>query len=208
LLLAIPAARRGTSGAFDRVEVEARRVKDLVDELLEVARAEVDPTALLLEPLDLEMLLTEIADHCAIEALDRGCEIQLSISHAGTVIGDVDLLRRAIENVLRNAMQHTPEGTRIDFSSQGDDDFATIAVRDWGPGVPDAALAEIFRPFYRADAGRGRTTGGVGLGLAIAQRAIALHRGSIRAENCEPGLRVTIRLPRSPWPDGPPQRTA
>ena len=105
-------------------------------------------------------------------------------------------------------MQHTPEGTRIDFSSQSDDDFATIAVRDWGPGVPDAALAELFRPFYRVDAGRGRTTGGVGLGLAIAQRAIALHRGSIRAENCEPGLRVTIRLPRSPWPDGPPQRTA
>ena len=67
-------------------------MKDLVDGLLEVARAEVDPTALQLEPLDLEMLLTEIADHCAIEALDRGCEIQLSISHAGTVIGDVDLL--------------------------------------------------------------------------------------------------------------------
>ena len=209
LLLAIPAARRGGSGALERVEMEARRVKDLVDELLEVARAEVDPTALLLEPLDLEMLLTEIADHCAIEALDRGCEIQLSISHAGTVIGDVDLLRRAIENVLRNAMQHTPEGTRIDISGQGDDEFATIAVRDWGPGVPDAALAELFRPFYRVDAGRGRTTGGVGLGLAIAQRAIAVHRGTIRADNCEPGLRVTMRLSRRPWSgDGPPQRPA
>ena len=209
LLLAIPAARRGGSGALERVEMEARRVKDLVDELLEVARAEVDPTALQLEPLDLEMLLTEIADHCAIEALDRGCEIQLLLSQAGTVIGDVDLLRRAIENVLRNAVQHAPESTRIDISSQGDDDFAIIAVRDWGPGVPDPALAELFRPFYRVDAGRGRTTGGVGLGLAIAQRAIAVHRGTIRADNCEPGLRVTMRLPRRPWSgDGPPHRPA
>ena len=95
-------------------------------------------------------------------------------------------------------MQHTPEGTRIDISSQGDHDFATIAIRDWGPGVPDSALDGIFRPFYRVDAGRGRTTGGVGLGLAIAQRAIAVHGGTIPANNCEPGLRVTIRLPRRP----------
>ena len=196
LMLAIPAARRGASGALERIETEASRVNGLVDELLEVARAEADPTALQLEPLDLEMLLTEIADHCAIEALDRGCAIQLLLSQAGTLIGDVDLLRRAIENVIRNAMQHTPEGTRIEISSQGGDDFATIAIRDWGPGVPDSALAEIFRPFYRMDSGRGRTTGGVGLGLAIAQRAIAVHGGTIRANNCEPGLRVTIRLPR------------
>jgi two-component system sensor histidine kinase CpxA len=207
LLLAIPAARRGASGALDRVETEASRVNDLVDELLEVARAEVNSTALQLEPLDLEMLLTEIADHCAIEALDRGCEIQLFLSQAGTLIGDVDLLRRAIENVLRNAVQHTPEGTRIHVSSQGDDDFATIAIRDWGPGVPDPALAEIFRPFYRVDAGRGRTTGGVGLGLAIAQRAIAVHRGTIRADNCRPGLCVTIRLPRHPFSGGGPKGT-
>jgi two-component system sensor histidine kinase CpxA len=198
LMLAIPAARRGASGALDRVETEASRVNDLVDELLEVARAEADPAALQLESLDLEMLLTEIADHCAIEALDRGCEIQLFLSQAGTLIGDGDLLGRAIENVIRNAVQHTPEGTRIDISSQGDDDFATIAIRDWGPGVPDSALAGIFRPFYRVDAGRGRTTGGVGLGLAIAQRAIAVHGGTIHANNCDPGLRVTIRLPRHP----------
>jgi two-component system sensor histidine kinase CpxA len=111
-------------------------------------------------------------------------------------MGDADLLRRAIENVLRNAVQHTPEGTRIRLSGNGDEGSATIAVRDWGPGVPDAALAEIFGPFYRADASRDRSTGGVGLGLAIAQRAIALHRGTIRAENCQPGLRITMRLPR------------
>jgi two-component system sensor histidine kinase CpxA len=208
LLMAIPAARRGASGALDRVEKEASRVNDLVDELLEVAHAELDPTALELEPVDLELLLTDIADRCAIEAADRGCEIQLCLSRAGTLTGDVDLLSRAIENVLRNAVQHTPEGTRIEISTQGGDDFATIAVRDWGPGVPDAALAELFRPFYRVNAGRGGAAGGVGLGLAIAQRAIAVHRGSIHAENCQPGLRIAIRLPRNPWTGGPPQPSA
>jgi len=196
LLLAIPGARCGAAGALARIEMEASRVNDLVDELLEVARAEVDPMALEAEPVDIKSLLTEIADHCAIEAVDRGCEIQLALFRPGTVMGDADLLRRAIENVLRNAVQHTPEGTRIRLSGSGDEGSATIAVRDWGPGVPDTALAEIFGPFYRADASRDRSTGGVGLGLAIAQRAIALHRGTIRAENCQPGLRVTMRLPR------------
>jgi two-component system sensor histidine kinase CpxA len=197
LLMAIPAARRGASGALDRVEQEAGRVNDLVDELLEVARAELDPTALELEPVNLETLLTDIADRCAIEAAGRGCEIQLCLSRTGALTGDADLLSHAIENVLRNAVQHTPEGTRIEISTQGGTDFATISVRDWGPGVPDPALAEIFRPFYRVAAGPGGTTGGVGLGLAIAQRAIAVHGGSIYAENCQPGLRVTIRLPRN-----------
>jgi two-component system sensor histidine kinase CpxA len=196
LLLAIPGARCGAAGALARIEMEASRVNDLVDELLEVARAEVDPTALETEPVDIGSLLTEIADHCAIEAVDRGCEIQLALFRPGTVMGDAGLLRRAIENVLRNAVQHTPEGTRIRLCGNGDEGAATIAVRDWGPGVPDTALAEIFGPFYRADASRDRSTGGVGLGLAIAQRAIALHGGTIRAENCQPGLRVTMRLPR------------
>ena len=196
LLLAIPGARRGADGALARIEMEASRVNDLVDELLEVARAEVDPTALEAEPVDIGSLLAEIADHCAIEAVDRGCEIQLALFRPGTVMGDADLLRRAIENVLRNAVQHTPEGTHIRLSGSGDEGSATIAVRDWGPGVPDTALTEIFGPFYRADAFRDRSTGGVGLGLAIAQRAIALHRGTIRAENCQPGLRITMRLPR------------
>jgi two-component system sensor histidine kinase CpxA len=196
LLLAIPGARCGAAGALARIEMEASRVNDLVDELLEVARAEADPSALEVETVDIGSLLTELADQCAIEAVDRGCEIELALFSPGTVMGDADLLRRAIENVLRNAVQHTPEGTHIRLSGSGDEVSATIAVRDWGPGVPDTALAEIFGPFYRADASRDRSTGGVGLGLAIAQRAIALQRGTIRAENCRPGLRVTMRLPR------------
>jgi signal transduction histidine kinase len=197
LLLAIPVARRGALGGLDRIEVEASRVNVLVEELLEVARAEVDPTALEMESVDLEMLLAEIADHCRIEALDRGCEIQLRLERPGSILADVDLLTRAIENVLRNAVQHTPRGTQIQLSSYAEYQSAIITVRDMGPGVPEAALAEIFRPFYRVDAGRDRATSGTGLGLAIAERAIAVHRGVIWAANCHPGLLVTLRLPRS-----------
>jgi len=197
LFMAIPAARKGAPGSLDRIEMEAGRMKDLVDELIEVARAETDPTALQLDPVDLRSLLTEVADNGAMEALDRGCEIQLKLGSAKSkVMGDVDLLRRAIENILRNAVQHTPKGTRIELSCADDGDFATVKVRDWGSGVPIAELAELFRPFYRADPSSGGNTGGAGLGLAIAQRAITLNRGTVWAENSYPGLSVVIRLPR------------
>jgi two-component system sensor histidine kinase CpxA len=196
LMMAIPRVRRGTTGALEQIEVEASRVNDLVEELLEVARAEVDPSALQLEPVNLQCLLAEIADRCEIEAKERNCEIQLTFSDPGSIIGDAELLRRAIENVLRNAVRHTGEGTRIHVYACGDADSAAISIRDWGPGVPIGALTEIFKPFYRVETARDRTAGGVGLGLAIAQRAIAVHRGTILADNSAPGLRVTIRLPR------------
>ncbi len=117
-------------------------------------------------------------------------------SAPGYVTADGELLRRAIEKVLRNAIQHTQEGTRVQLFGGGGQHEAVIAVRDWEPGVPDQALAGIFQPFYRIDAAQGRSSGGVGLGLSIAQRAVAVHRGTIFAENCAPGLRVTIRIPR------------
>jgi two-component system sensor histidine kinase CpxA len=196
LLLAIPRARAGMPAALDHIEMEADRVNRLLDGLLEVARAEVDPGLLDWAPVDLDSLLTELADECALEASGRGCEIETSgADGAGIVHGDAELLRRAIENIVRNAIQHAPPGTRILLYGGTDADSAIVSVRDRGPGVPDRALSKIFQPFYRVDAAD-RMSSGAGLGLAIAQRAIALHGGNVRAENCAPGLRVTIRLPR------------
>jgi signal transduction histidine kinase len=197
LMLAIPLARRGAAGSLDRIEIETGRMTELVQELLEVARAEVDPATLELEPVEMEYLLTEIIGHCAIEAAARNCNIELSGSDPGAVGCDRDLLRRAIENVLRNAVQHSPSGRRIDVWFGGDAECVVVSVRDRGPGVPGGELEAIFRPFFRVDGARDRVHGGVGLGLSIAQRAVALHRGTIEAENCSPGLRVTIRLPRN-----------
>ena len=105
-----------------------------------------------------------------------------------------ELLRRAVENVLRNAIRYTPEESVIDVQLKTGEDRARISVRDYGPGVPDEALEKIFQPFFRVDDSRTSSTGGVGLGLTIAHHAIGAHRGEIRAENAHPGLRVWLEI--------------
>ena len=104
-------------------------------------------------------------------------------------------MRRAVENVVRNAIRHTPEGTTVELGLELLGDVASIVVRDRGPGVPDDLLGSIFEPFFRVEGHRSRASGGVGLGLAIARRAVSLHRGRIMARNADPGLVITIELP-------------
>jgi two-component system, OmpR family, sensor histidine kinase CpxA len=113
------------------------------------------------------------------------------------VRGESELLHRAVENVLRNAIRHAPEGTSVQIGCAIRDDLATITVRDYGPGVPDDLLGAIFDPFFRVEGHRSRASGGVGLGLAIARRAVLVHGGRISAQNARPGLIVTIELPRA-----------
>jgi two-component system sensor histidine kinase CpxA len=197
LRLAIGLARSGTRGAFEQVELESSRLNDLVDQLLDVARAEVDPTVLRPESIATESLVAEVIDECSIEARERGCELELRVEHADCVFGDPELLRRAIENPLRNAIRHSPSGSSVEVTCDGNAEFAVISIRDWGPGVPDLAIRETFKPFYRVESDRDRNTGGSGLGLAIVERVVALHRGSVTAENAAPGLKVEIRLPRN-----------
>jgi two-component system sensor histidine kinase CpxA len=97
--------------------------------------------------------------------------------------------------VLRNAIRHAPEGTAVEVSLENSGGSARIRVRDYGPGVGEEHLGRIFDPFYRVESDRNRASGGVGLGLAIARRAVELHKGRIQAYNSEPGLLVEIELP-------------
>jgi signal transduction histidine kinase len=196
LLLAVPRARRGLPRALDRIEIEASRVTDLAEQLLCVSRAEDAPAPPELEAVNLGCLLTEIVDRCEIEAGVRNCGIELILQAPGVVAGDVELLSRAVENVVRNALQHSPKSSQVTLRCGGTANGTSIEIRDRGPGVPPQMLQDIFRPFFRASAGPAPASGGAGLGLAITQRAIALHGGTIRAENCAPGLLVTIELPR------------
>jgi signal transduction histidine kinase len=110
-------------------------------------------------------------------------------------MGNRELLRRAVENVLRNAIRYSPESSTIDLSLTEDSDAAHIAIRDYGPGVPEDALTRIFDPFFRVEEARDPIGGGSGLGLSIAKRAVQVHHGAIRAENASPGLRVRITIP-------------
>lgn len=198
LLLAVPSARRGSLQALGRVEEEAARIKDLLDELMDVTRAEADPSTMVRENIDVENLLAEILERCSIEARARSCDLELRCFASCSVLGDPDLLGRAIENVVRNAVQHSEPGSTINLVGTGEGEFATVTVRDFGPGVPESALHAIFTPFYRVKSDFAHDESGVGLGLSIARRAVEIHGGTISAQNAHPGLRVEVRLPINP----------
>lgn len=181
--------------AVAQLKKELNRLNDLVSALLQVTRVEGDSSAQNLEYFALDELLKELVSDCWIEGDAHGCRVQIKSSQQVTVRGDRELLRRAIENMLRNAIGHAPDGSVVHVSLESGGSTACIAVRDCGSGVPDELLSEIFKPFFRVDDSRNGASGGVGLGLAITQRAVALHHGRVWAENAHPGLRVFVELP-------------
>ena len=183
--------------ALDRIQKDVGRLSALVDELLQLTRAEGDPSSRTLADVRLDDLLRALADDAGLEAGAKGCRVALRADDPLTVRGESELLRRALENVVRNAVRYAPEGTTVDVDLSRRNGSATVTVRDYGAGVPDAALGSIFDPFFRVGDDRSRASGGVGLGLAIARRALELHGGSIAAANAGPGLLVTVELPRA-----------
>jgi signal transduction histidine kinase len=180
---------------LDRIQREADRLNELVGELIEVTRAEGDPSKKRSELVRLDELLADLVDAISIEATARDCTLELKAAEPATVAGDEELLRRVVENVIRNAVRYAPPHSSIDVRLERIADRARITVRDYGPGVPEEALPRIFDAFYRVESDRDRASGGVGLGLAIARRAVELHKGSLEAHNANPGLMVTIDLP-------------
>ncbi len=198
LKLAVRLARTAPDcgSALDRVDRETNRITSLVSEIVEMTRLEGDPATRSAESVDLQKVIDETVDDCRIEAqLFRGCTIRLEGKLSSEVPGDPELLRRAFENVLRNAIRYSPEKSDIDVRVEEDSAGAEIEVRDYGPGVPDELLQQIFDPFFRVEQARDEESGGIGLGLSIAKRSIRLHRGTITAENAEPGLRVRMSIP-------------
>jgi two-component system sensor histidine kinase CpxA len=194
--VAVELARGGgdPAKAFDRVEKEANRLNALVGELIQVTRAEGDPAGLASEPLLLDELVRSIVDDVRIES-DRRQVIVRADVRPSEFAGNPELLRRAIENVVRNAVRYSPEGGLVEVALVHRAGAYRITVRDFGSGVPDETLIHLFDPFYRVEKDRGRTSGGVGLGLAIAKRAVDLHHGHLSASNAHPGLLVVIELP-------------
>jgi two-component system sensor histidine kinase CpxA len=206
LSVALELARRVSTPeaekSLGRIEWEAERLNELIGRLLTFTRLEGSWEEVKKEPIDLQGLIQDIVDDADFEARSRNREVRLVASAACNVIGINDLLRSAIENVVRNAVRYTREGTAVEITLQGDyhspSPLAIIRVRDYGPGVPEAALASLFRPFYRVTGVRERLTGGTGLGLAIAERALRLHSGTIKAANAaDEGLVIEITIPLS-----------
>jgi len=196
------------ASALERIQLEAELLNEMIGQLLTLTRQESGAAEIQKINFDLEALVSEVVKDADFEAQGRNRSVILADTEPAIIEGVPDLIRRAIENVIRNAVHYTAEGTEVEIklvldsgatpsdAGKPNDERAVIVVRDHGPGVPDEALGEIFRPFYRVDEARDREAGGVGLGLAIAERAVRLHGGSVFARNApDGGLIITLTLP-------------
>jgi len=191
----------GAESALDRIDLEANRLNDVIGKLLTIARLEAGDDSGQKSPIHVAEMLQEICGDADFEAQSRNSNVICVIGCDPVVIGSPTLLYSAIENVVRNGTRYTREGTAVEgrLEHTAAQHEAIIRVADSGPGVPEESLSKIFRPFYRIDDARGRQTGGVGLGLAITDRVVRLHGGTVHAENRpEGGLVVEIRLPAIP----------
>jgi signal transduction histidine kinase len=200
LQLALSLARRqdgtGVERHLARIECEADRLEELIARTLKLARLERPMQGVDSAPLDVSQLLSQIADDVGIEADAHGCKVVLACEGELMVNGDLELLRSAMENVIRNAVRYAPSGSSVEIEARRGHEDISVIVRDRGPGVPAKDLELIFEPFYRVDAARDRAAGGDGLGLAIAARAVAIHGGTITARNRDAGgLEVELLLP-------------
>ena len=180
-------------GSLERIEREAARLDELVGEVLTLARLESSSERSLSARVDLADLVASIAEDARFEAEAGGKRLGVDLPEALPLKGNPELLHRAVENVVRNAVKYTAEGTEVLVRLEQQGQLALLQVTDYGPGIPEPELARIFEPFYRVG-NDGRK--GFGLGLAIAQLAVQAHGGSIRAANAPgAGLRVELSLP-------------
>jgi len=185
------------AASLERIERESVRMDKLVGELLTLSRLEAAAALPAHEDIALMELVDEIVADARFEASQSGRQIDTIGQTIVSVSGSPDLLWRAIENVIRNAIKHSPEGGTVCVEVSATPDSASLAVLDRGPGVVPADLETIFEPFFRSNA-TSNNIDGHGLGLAIARRVLHAHGGSIRAANRDGGgLRVDIVLPLS-----------
>ena len=188
------------NGALDRIERESDNLNEMISQLLTLTRLESGTDGRKRTEVDLAALVREVADDANFEARSVNRSVQVVSTDDCSISGVEELLRSAVENVVRNAVRYTPEGTAVEVALRkqngGSDNFAVISVRDRGNGVPEEALERIFRPFYRTEDARDRQSGGgTGLGLAITERAVRMHGGSVQAVNAAGGgLSIEMRL--------------
>jgi two-component system, OmpR family, sensor kinase len=188
--------------AMARIEEEATRMGILVEDLLALARLDEMPRSRR-EPVDLEPLARDAADDARAAARERAVTVTCAGGHV--VSGDSSQLRQVLANLMRNALTHTPAGSPIELSVEGDEQTVRIEVRDHGPGLPAGTQDSVFERFWRSEAGRERGKAGAGLGLAIVAAIVDAHGGRVSAHNAAGGGAVfTIELPAPGATEDPP----
>ncbi|HTJ29938.1 MAG TPA: ATP-binding protein [Acidobacteriaceae bacterium] len=194
---------------LDQASAEADRVNALISELLTLSLMESMRQAPAPETFSLGEIFETLLPDMRFEAEANEASVHYHSTCEECILhGQPEMLRRALENVIRNAIRYTPAGEAVEITvspssdatnitqSSAEETHLQISIEDRGPGVPEEHLSEIFKPFFRVDMAREGTTGGFGVGLAIAERAIYLHAGAIRVRNREGGgLTVVVSLP-------------
>jgi two-component system sensor histidine kinase CpxA len=183
---------------LDRIGRETTRLNILIGQLLELTRLESGQAMRV--PLDVAQLAREVVSDAEFEAKNTGRAVEIIAGEPCPTKGSRELLRSALDNVIRNALRHTAPGTTVHVNLLRHDEWILVRVRDHGSGAPPEALKKLFDPFYRVEAARDRNSGGFGLGLAITQRAIRSHGGNITARNSDTGgLEIIMSLPAEDW---------
>ena len=174
---------------------KARRLEELLGEFFDITRMDLDSDPEERHPIQLSMLLEQLADEFYPLFAEKQLRYQVDIQHHLVVLGDPDKLARVFDNVLRNAVSYSVPGGQVEVRAQKAGNRAEVVIRNEGLEIPEGELANIFRKFYRLDAARSSRTGGAGLGLAIAKEIVERHGGEIRAESNGRITSFTITLP-------------
>jgi two-component system, OmpR family, sensor histidine kinase CpxA len=182
------------------MEQDIERMSEMIGRMLTVAKLDTPSTGVQMTQVNLGELVSRVVRSAGFELRERDNAMRFTMREECFVHGNAELLQSAIENVIRNAVRYTNRDASVEVHLQhvekAGSPFIQLSVRDCGMGVPEAELSNIFRPFYRVANDRDRQSGGAGLGLAIADRVIRVHGGTIHAQNVSPrGLRVDIFLP-------------
>jgi len=195
LTLAADSQGERQTAYLGRIEAEIERLDHLIGQILSYARLSEDTTPAF-EPVDLMDLIEDIAESARLEGAPKQVAVTVDGPDHWTVPANAELLHRAIENVVRNALRHTAPGSTIALEVIPESERVTIAIHDQGPGIPEDRLQDVFEPFVRLSPERGESGAGGGVGLAIARAAVKHHQGDIKAANRrDGGLVVTITLP-------------
>ncbi len=176
-----------------RIETESQRLNEMITNILTLSKLESKSETIEKKELNLSSLFDSVVADAQFEANAKGKSVEIICKEECRILGNERLLRSAIENVLRNAVRYTNE--KVLISLKVESKKAIIKIQDYGGGIPDAELKEVFRPFYRVSESRTRKSGGIGLGLAITEQSVNAHQGDVSAKNTDGGLLVEIKLP-------------
>ncbi|TCC26319.1 sensor histidine kinase [Kribbella sindirgiensis] len=180
----------------DRMRIEASRLSQLVKEIIELSRLQGDDPLENPGPVDINGVIETAVDRCRIDAEDRDIKIVVKTEPELEVLGSADQLAMAIGNLVENAINYSPDGTRVAVAAHPIGDLVEVTVSDQGVGIPSSDLERVFERFYRVDRARSRETGGTGLGLSIVKHIASIHGGDVRVWSVEgQGSTFTVRLP-------------